>query len=123
MKPRIGEQEQKVNWLRKQTLNGGVEAAISDKSGIVKFTLPGMNNRSIMCYADEFFQLAQAFTDIQRYLETHADLAVSRDVSKDARKAQQVQTRATVNAVKALDALGLDQDTIKAILAAKKQAG
>ncbi len=112
---------QKVNWIRQQTLQNGTQVAISEKSGIVKVTLPGMQNRTIMAYADEFIQLG-CTVDLQRYFEANADVALSRDASKDTRQIKRTQEKSKLKAAQALHDLGVNVDDLNAFLASKKQA-
>lgn len=114
--------EAKVNWIRKHVTGNGTEIAVSERTGLVKVTVPGMNQRSFMGYADELLQLFGSITEVTRYLEQNVDVAISRDQSKDIRKVKQTQERTKLKAAQALQGLGINVDDLNAFLAAKKQA-
>jgi hypothetical protein len=112
----------KVTWIREATVGNGIETSVSDSSGIVKIVLPGMNFRSVMLYADEFFQLLDNALEIRRYLEANTDVAFSRDQSKESRKIKRGQEKTLRGATNALSALSPEQLAAIITTLQKKQA-
>ena len=113
----------KVNWIRTHKCDDGTEFSVSERTGIVKVLVPGVTNRPLMAYADEFLQFMGVFAALQRYLEQNDDVAISRDQSKDIRKIKKGQERTLYKATEALSALSPEQlAAIVGQLAKQKQA-
>ena len=113
----------KANWLRPVTFANGTQVAISDKSGIIKVTVPGAGNRGAMFYRDELQALFSCMIELQRYAEENQDVALSKDNSKDLRKMQQVQQRNEAKLAEVLTSVNPERLTAILEAIAKSKAG
>ena len=108
--------QDKVNWVRTQTLANGTEIEVSEKTGITRVRVPGTGRRSVMLYRDELLALLACTVEIQQFLNKNQDIAFSKDESKDARTIKRTHIKTQARVAEDLQALGFDTETINELL-------
>ena len=111
-----------AKWIRKETLAGGVEVAISDASCIVGVCIPGGN--PFYMYADQFETLRTVIPLIQAYTKANEDRALPEDRARDLSaqlKAEQRQKVRDLQTKAAKVVKALTPEALEALLKASGQ--
>lgn len=111
-----------VNWIRPSVTSNGIELAVSDRTGLVRFNM-GTKFRSANLFRDEILALLTVATEIQQYLQDHDDVILSKDANKERSAGKREVQKAASAAAAGLQKLGFTNEQIAEMLSKKQVAG
>jgi len=82
----------KVNWLHAQTLDNGFKAMVSEKTGIVKLTLPN-SFITVMMYKDQFEALGVTNPEVLAYIKAHDSSIRTSTQNRESKKLNTAQQK------------------------------